>query len=1096
MPATIFLSPLKKQDRTLPIPPEGRWHSQADFLAKYASDILVESKVGDRQLVHSVPTVFARPIQFFRALEDPAHPAHASAAGQWRGLLAVFALERWLDLSLSVQEIDLARLLESRPSTPEGGRGADLPLLSILRSQLPRPEREWRRWWLIRCRGQLLGATSPWSIVYTPAEYSCPPIIPWQHGGVLIDPIDYFDPERKGSRPRELALLSAWVERVREHETDRWGVADRGHLDGAMAMIKRELDAWAHDLARYREEGIAKLPQTQVEPLVREVPYQYFFRRIDAPQGRSAPSELLLATHSENKILALSRSALRPTRRVYGPVLVEQLDLAGMQGPSGPARWRTPAGREIPYPYLIAEEAFFPPKLAEVALSAQAYSPGARDFALPLTPLFLQYFGLEDLLQGTLMTELSANDQTVTVRLRLPISDGEPLFVERHYDRDTEVFAVDGGIPGFAIWPDIADDSWRHNFALMAQPRESNLVVSPITRRGTLLPANSSDGKEEPLRIWASGEPILGFSLAHRDETSGQLTPAGVILRSSLPRPEPRGLARWTVAVDFGTSSTHLLVKNGEHGGEGPLVFAPRKVLLTDASSANALAVERDVYPMEQVTPPFPTFLARSTATLVQGNEEALVREGDFLPYFKLDPTKLSLMIKDLKWPTHGAKHGEAPLRAYLTVLVRAITCEARAAGAREVGFQWSYPLALPAGVQRWLARFWGGISTVFSIPGELDVTAGLGTSESEALCRHLSEFGDLPILADSLSIAIDIGGGSSDIGFWSARKLLDQISLKIAGNDILVPLATHRQFLLGLAAVCAPGEDPEETVRLMTQNPEAQAAMINTLLVQARTANGEVFSGDPRLHPMPQALVVRLRAAEPPWSEVRSLIYLFVTGLSFYAGLHARKLFAERADKGAITLVFGGRASALLTWLERDLPIRDLLRATFLEGLTLEHDQFRSAVVEVFSPANWYDKDNPLKGEVVRGLLRGPLGGEAPTRPTKVMIGEKGWGYKAGEPLPWDTEVDAAQLAKLVPPANLDSGHAAHFLARVVPRYAQNLGLDEPGMLQLRLDAAKVQDNLRKSLADGQDVLQPVFAAELKALMERYLHIATGRES
>jgi hypothetical protein len=58
------------------------------------------------------------------------------------------------------------------------------------------------------------------------------------------------------------------------------------------------------------------------------------------------------------------------------------------------------------------------------------------------------------------------------------------------------------------------------------------------------------------------------------------------------------------------------------------------------------------------------------------------------------------------------------------------------------------------------------------------------------------------------------------------------------------------------------------------------------------------------------------------------------------------------------------------------------------------------------------------------------------------------------------------------------------------------NLGLDDLGFNRLSLDAGRVQDFLRKMLSDGQKVLQPVFAAELKVLMEKYVSLAAGREA
>src|ERR1700704_1248851 len=139
MPGKIFLSPLKKE-RSLPTPPPGRWHSQSDFLSKYSSDIPVEGNFDDPLLVHSVPTVFARPIQFYQAMENEAHPAHSSVIGQWRGLLAIAALQKWLNAALTVQKFSLPDALQGRSPGGDSRGGADLPFLSILLSQLPKPE--------------------------------------------------------------------------------------------------------------------------------------------------------------------------------------------------------------------------------------------------------------------------------------------------------------------------------------------------------------------------------------------------------------------------------------------------------------------------------------------------------------------------------------------------------------------------------------------------------------------------------------------------------------------------------------------------------------------------------------------------------------------------------------------------------------------------------------------------------------------------------------------------------------------------------------------------------------------------------------------
>ncbi|HYH45130.1 MAG TPA: hypothetical protein VEG34_05545, partial [Thermoanaerobaculia bacterium] len=482
MSSKLFLSPLKKQESSLKIPDAGRWGTADDFLAKFAADILIDGQVEDRHLIQSVPTVFARPIQFYQAFENQRHPAHASIVGQWRGLLGVFALHRWLGVSLDVQEFAVPKVEDGPLPSRFEPRSADLPLLAILNSQLPYPRSEWERWWLIHLRGHLLGATSPWSLVYTAATPGCPDDIPWQKDGRLIDPIAYYDPQKRG-KSDELSLLAAWIGRVMENEPTRWGVAERTHLEVPVRAIVRELRAWKDELQRYSDPRANQRQLAESAAQVREVPYRHFLVPLDVTGVRSQ-SDLLLDTQVED-VLVFSRAGVDPAKRVDRGVLASQLryDAKSLPGPRGESGWRTPARQEIGYPYLIAEEAFFPPKLAELTLGKEAFTPGTVKFALPLTPLFFRYFDLGRLKEEKILAEFSANDDKVTVRLRLPLRGGDVLAVEKFYDRKTEVFQADG-TPGLAYWPDFYDRDWHHNIGLLSAASETNLTAAPLLPDG------------------------------------------------------------------------------------------------------------------------------------------------------------------------------------------------------------------------------------------------------------------------------------------------------------------------------------------------------------------------------------------------------------------------------------------------------------------------------------------------------------------------------------------------------------------------------------------------------------------------------------
>src|ERR1044071_4231974 len=196
----IFLNELRNDERQLPVPEGGRWKPDAGFLEKFAHDIYVKGQVGDR-IVNSVPSVFARPIQFYQALSSVDHPMHAAIINQWRGLLAVFALQRILQIPLRVTRFTLRDDVEDTDP--------DRQFLAILRAQAPNPQEEWASWLLIYADDQLVGATSPWSIVYTPTEYGVRSGIPWTDAdGLLTDPFATL--YAKDSDNQELRTLLTW----------------------------------------------------------------------------------------------------------------------------------------------------------------------------------------------------------------------------------------------------------------------------------------------------------------------------------------------------------------------------------------------------------------------------------------------------------------------------------------------------------------------------------------------------------------------------------------------------------------------------------------------------------------------------------------------------------------------------------------------------------------------------------------------------------------------------------------------------------------------------------------------------------------------
>lgn len=1087
MPDRFFLNALTSENRQLPVAkPSGSWYTEAAFLSKYAADIKLEGDLADRDVVPSLPSVFARPIQFYQALADAKHPLHRAITNQWRGLLGMLALRRLLNLNVEVRSYTVPQA-KDLPTQTSGIRGAgDVHITTILRNQLPHREGDWETWWMLYCNGVLVGATSPWSIVYTPADYRSPAAIPWQEDGLLRDPISYFGHNGKGSSP-ELAVLYRWVELVLREQ--KWGMPDR--LEDRAGAVGRALEAWKGDLDRYSDPSVS-VPGLKVDRVnIAGKPYHFFFEIPDI--GKTLPK--LDASDFEvngvsGPVLILSRTGLDGGGRVYRSLFVNQLDLTprGMPGPRSAGEWKTPTGHVVPIPYVIAEETFFPPRLITLTLSDEAVKRGLDSYALPLTPQFFEYFSFQEFLRYAEMLELEVQgDGDIVAHLRLPLPSGRILEASKRYRRNEDIVSIDG-TPALAVWPDFCSNDWLENFAIYTATVD--LEAAPMLEDGTTLQRTTEDGNQRPTRIWQNQKPMIGFALYDpaRGSKTGAL--AGVVLRASIAPPDdivPE--RRWRVSVDFGTSSTQVARKVDR--GSLPLVLKGRTRFLTRPVEEFKQAAVTALYPDEGVKPPFVTLLARGDATFF--NSGASSSQERYTPQFHFFAERagdVDRFEENVKWGSGAGTREDLPIREYLRALTRFITCEARAAGVGGLTFEWSYPLSLPQGAKNAMAGFWAGVGSETIRKGSaMALNATPGISESEAVCRYLAgmEPPVLPVRAEALSVAVDVGGGSSDIGFWTETRLLDQVSFKLAGNDLLGPLCRDGSLLAELYRVCAHTSIALDT---LTRYRERATIICNALLTRAKDHTGQPsLESDPARHPVVVGFQnTTLLPGESPWRESRSVSYLFFTGLGFYLGLHAHSLKLPTKE---VNIYFGGRGCSLLAWIGRGSgdAVRELLEFAFLEGWAQADTKAPEIEVNVHGPAIRFDVRVQPKDETVQGILAEPVGGVVTglALSNTVIVGEKGWTKPDGTEVEWNQRITAAEIGTLKPPPNYDSGHVAHFIDHVVPRYLGDLGLDER-LRNLKLRSSTVQHYLRQKSASEQ-VIQPIFGSELKALIDDYLN-------
>ncbi len=1085
----FYLHAVDEQAAQLPAPQAGAWVTDTDsrdFLERYAASIAISGELKDTHVAHSVPSAFSRPIQFYQALCNPEHPLHAAVKSEWRGLMALFALQEIAGLTLVAKPYSVISpdAPSATPAALDTKGNRDDHIATILYNQLPYAPEDWDSWWLLYCDDALVGATSPWTIGYTAANYKCPAKVFWKdRNGLLADPLLY-EPWANDPQSYELSVMRRWVEIVLEGGV--WGMA--GHLESKAGDVRGELEKWAQELDGYQNPNVF-VPELSPTPLIERLPYSAFSRaaKHDGAQPTAQSQLLLKGREGAADVVVLSRKGMDPGKRVWDAVFIDQIDLASLPGPRGPRGWTARTGKTVDVPYVIAEEEFLPPGLADLnAAQGIALGRGTWDFTLPLTPEFFKYFDYATLVGQPDMLRVSVTANNVVVRLRLPLKGGGTLTVEKDYDRETEVQKVNGPTPALAVWPDFAAADWAINYAACASPDVTNLTMAPMLPNGVEL-TRASAGQT----IWPTEQAVMGFSVyakfKHPPNASQEETHSvGVVLRAAMRSPAPiNPTLEWRAGVDFGTSSTHLLVDRG--GGPAPMPIPGRLRFLTVAEAGMKEQVLAGLYPEQTLDAPFVTLLAQEA---IQPRVISDIPVNtQFSPRFLFYPDMAGTFLREVKWGRGGGSHN-LPLRSYLESVAYLIASEARNSGVGKLTFEWSYPLALPEGSKGAMTDFWPNVAATLTRGGGMTVVAGPGLTESDAICRCLAKVTPpiLLVLADSFSLAADIGGGSTDIGFWSGARLLDQVSIKLAGNNILPRFWRNREFVSTLYRVCMKTPWDERYAQKFEAYPEL---LINAVLAQPGA------SSDPKMHPFVVFLQSKLAVSESPWLEVRSLIYLFFSGLAFYMGLHARK---SKPKRPVLQAYFGGRGASLLAWIGSADKTKRMLENALKDGFTRDVPENAGAQVMAYSPAIDAAHSLTPKEEVVRGLLTPPVwvGEAASNEVTRTTIpGEVSWSDSKKSPVEWHTELKAEDLSGLQPPPNYDSCYIAQFMTGVVARHIEEFNLD-PRLATMwdgsGLFSSKVQNYVKLGAADAHDtVLEPVFAAELRAILDQYVDLVEG---
>ncbi len=504
---------------------------------------------------------------------------------------------------------------------------------------------------------------------------------------------------------------------------------------------------------------------------------------------------------------------------------------------------KAPEARRLPsqqfeYPWLIADD-FFEPSLVQLKyeLNSDSFFDGNISyksamnnchFLIPVKPLFFKYFGIEDLLRGTVsdgkpMFQLEcagSNDHpVVTAILRIPVSKtditGRNLYVEYHrsyeqgsfYDADNDQGVLLQAVDAVTIFPFVKLPSMNRynvqhavNSLFGSDFKDSKIVFlndgNDISRlsgddervRTTQRLVASNDPNESRFltTIYHEVEDAFDCMRLELTATASSLKFNGLLI-PKWPEANVDNGKQFTFAVDFGTTNTHVecigderqpealnISNNGQKKltassfvvSEGDMLSnSYSDVMILEFLPACIGGKSRYGFPQRTVLSKHQFFDEESKSDLI-----AL---GDVnIPFsYEKEEIKNCKIIANIKWGNDNK--AEKRVEAYLTELALLMRAKVMIDGGAitRTRVVWFYPLSMNKDDRDKMSKIWRTIMhDIFQITSinpddsQDSDTSNLISMPESVAPYYFHRSSDSFRGSNKPTVSIDIGGGTSDV--------------------------------------------------------------------------------------------------------------------------------------------------------------------------------------------------------------------------------------------------------------------------------------------------------------------------------------------
>ena len=767
-----------------------------NFLSGLADGLDCGESLKDMGAVDSIPDMWARPLLFQMALFD-AEPAkrlviglHEKIRGEWRALLAMFALKDFKRLDLKAEQVNL---LEDRSELAE-----------ILKSLAPQEsltgdKAAWlKNIYVVTLNGLPLAITSPTTLITCAADYEMTfagkIFAPWSiNQRTLTDPIKFLS-------PMELGALKIWLSNLYEKIQ---------RLDKRGSRAKEISNALLKCISDYeRDVAQAKISSDSFELVPSNLNLHSDIARLldDTIKGREARIDDSAVRLRGKNLLLVSPDAVKNFARLEG---VDSAQLVVWQGISANeisedkltdrkkigrtnlngVEWRRP-------------EDFFHARMAVVDLAhAFPNSPKLRGTdslnATDLTPILplkrelLEIFTTEEI---SARISISDDAENFYLHFDFPLSGidggGRDFRWTKTYPK-RELIYIDGEIPVIEIFPNFRRADWKNFYLHYENSRadteklaEDMYFVAPFEQNGNFL-ANRLTAKLDDF-------PDALICTYNPPQHSGR-TPydIGAIILDKPAEISPNTDLTWKIGVDFGTSSTMIFFAE-ENLPPRPLNFEPRLFQVTNSGGARTQTY-RHFIPSQIPARADGSFLSIFHLLNTRDLSEIRPLIDGHIFLLSAENTRVfeqfaAQIDANLKWADDDRQRRKTA--AYIRQICLQAAAEAFAKGVETVEWNFSYPTALSQAQK----------ISFQSICRESVKTAPNFWSESKAAAYHFNKLDGKAGNFAQGAICVDIGAGTTDISVISGEipRIVYHTSIKYAARQLFKPIYDSYELFAG----------------------------------------------------------------------------------------------------------------------------------------------------------------------------------------------------------------------------------------------------------------------------------------------------------